>query len=581
MPDRGSYWQQLSRRRLDRRRTLQFAALAAGAGATALAGLACGSSKSSSSGSAGGAAGTPNVGARNRVATPSSAQVKTGGRISYPTPSEPPDLDPRLTLSYGLHNFVSSIHNRVVRTVQGAEANVNTDFTLKGDLADKWEQPDPATLTFSLVQGVTFHNKPPVNGRELTSQDLKNTFEGYAKSGAHTGAFDLLDRVETPDKYTAKFVLKQPFGGMLEVLTSPTQWVFAQEIIDQQGDLKSTTIGTGPFIMDAFERKVGFKASKNPNYFVKGQPYIDGFDQPFVPDGAARIAGFRSGQFDTLTGLTPSDVDPIVKSNADTQVLEQAAIHSVFGLAMAANSPPYNDPRVRQALSMAIDRNAQLQSIFSGHATYGWGIPWIYFQDAAVTPDQCGPYWKFDPAGAKKLLTAAGKADGFKDTLTYFEYSTAMTSQVQLAQADLKKNLNVDLTIRQVDYPTWFQEYTSHKWTGTAWGFQIGSSSTLDDFTYQNIYSKSVANYWYVDDAQIDDLAIKIRAETDVQKRRDLVKQLFQREQDQAWRLWMPYTNAFYLLKPHIRNFRPMALRGGGTADYGGAARVQHWVDKG
>ncbi|MHB8577009.1 MAG: ABC transporter substrate-binding protein [Dehalococcoidia bacterium] len=506
--------------------------------------------------------------------------MKLGGKLTYPTPSEPPDLDPRLTLSYGLHNFLGSIHNRLIRTVQGAEAKDSNDFTLKGDLADKWEQPDPASLTFHLNQGVTWHNKPPVNGRELTSQDIKNTFESYAKSGAHTGAFDLLDHVEIPDKYTAKFVLKQGFGGMLEVLTSPTQWVFAQEIVDKEGDLKNTTVGTGPFVMDSFERKVGFKASKNPNYFIKGQPYLDAFEQPFIPDGSARIAGFRSGQFDSLTGLTPSDVDPIVKSNPDTQVQEIAAIHSVFGIAVAANKPPYNDPRVRQAISMAVDRNAQLQSIFTGHATYGWGIPWIYFQDAPVTLDQLGPYWKFDPTEAKKLLAAAGKPDGFKDTLMYFEYSTAMTSQVQLAQADLKKNLNIDLTIRQLDYPTWFQEYTSHKWTGTAWGFQIGSSSTLDDFTFQNIQSKSVANYWYVDDPQIDDLAAKIRAETDNTKKRDLAKQMFQRELDQAWRLWMPYTNAFYVLKPYVRNFRGMSLRGAGTADYGGAARVQHWIDK-
>lgn len=587
MQDSQGYWQQALARPWARRRVLKAAGVVAGVGAAGLMGIDCGSSKSSSSGAAGGAsskpaaAGTPDVGARNRQATPSSAQIKLGGKLTYPTPSEPPDLDPRLTLSYGLHNFLGAIHNRVVRTVHGAEQKDPNDFTLKGDLAEKWEQPDPTKLTFHLNQGVTFHNKPPVNGRELTSQDIKNTLESYAKSGAHTGAFDLLDHVETPDKYTATLVMKQPFGGMLEILTVPTQWIFAQEIVDKEGDLKNTTIGTGPFMLDSFERKVGFKAVKNPNYFVKGQPYLDSFDQPFVPDAAARVAGFRSGQFDSLTGLTPPDVDQIVKSNPDTQVQELAAVHSVFGIAVSANKAPYNDPRVRQAISMAVDRNAQLQSIFQGHAAYGNGIPWIYFQDAPVTPAQTGQYWQFNPAEAKKLLAAAGKGEGFKDTFTYYEYSAAMTSQVQLAQADLKQNLNIDLTIRQLDYTNWFQEYTSHKWSGLAWGFQIGSSSTLDDFTYQNIHSKSAANYWYVDDAQIDDLAVKIRAETDTQKKRDLVKQLFLREHDQAWRLWMPYTNGFYVFKPFVRNFVAGSLRGAGTADYGGNARVQHWIDKG
>jgi ABC-type transport system substrate-binding protein len=151
---------------------------------------------------------------------------------------------------------------------------------------------------------------------------------------------------------------------------------------------------------------------------------------------------------------------------------------------------------------------------------------------------------------------------------------------VELVQALLKANLNIDLTIKPVDYTTWFQWYTGHKWEGTAWGFQIGSSSTIDDFCYQNIHSKSVANYWYIDDAQVDQLAEKIRVEADNQKKAALIRQMFEREQDIAARLWMPAGNALYVKQPYVRNFKFMYLRGAGGADYGGAARVQHWHAK-
>jgi peptide/nickel transport system substrate-binding protein len=227
---------------------------------------------------------------------------------------------------------------------------------------------------------------------------------------------------------------------------------------------------------------------------------------------------------------------------------------------------------------MAIDRPAQVKSIIQDHGVVGWGIPFVFVQDKGWSDDQLGPWWKYNVAEAKKLMEAAGYKDGFKDTITYYEYAASMTSQVQLVQALLKANLNIDLTIKPLDYTTWFQWYTSHKWEGMAWGFQIGSSSTIDDFTYQNIHSKSIANYWYTVDDQLDQLAEKIRVEPDTEKRRALVKQLFDRDQDLASRLWMPASNALYVIQPNFRNFVSMALRGGGAGDYGGASRAQHWI---
>jgi peptide/nickel transport system substrate-binding protein len=361
------------------------------------------------------------------------------------------------------------------------------------------------------------------------------------------------------------------------VLTVPTQWVYAKEIIDQEGDLKKTAIGTGPFVQQSFERGVGFRGVRHPKYFEKGLPYLDAIDLLSVPDAATRKNGFRAGQFDVLSGILPNDVDELLKTNADIQVEEHPGSHAVFGMAMDQSKPPYNDVRVRRALSMAIDRKAQVKSIFQDHGITGWGIPFFYHQDAAYTDDQLGPWWKYDVAEAKKLMEAAGYKDGFKDTITYYEYQASMTSQVQLVQALLKANLNVDLTIKPVDYTTWFQWYTSHKWDGTAWGFQIGSSSTIDDFCYQNIHSKSVANYWYTNDQQIDQLAERIRVEADTGKKQALIKEMFDREQDIASRLWMPASNAIYVKQPYVRNFKFMYLRGAGAADYGGPARAQHW----
>ena len=570
------FWTDRYGRALGRRRALALAGALTGTAAfvAACGGGGKGSSSTTSS--------NQPVELKNKEATAAAGeQPKSGGNGKYVTSGEPPDLDPRLTLAFGLHSWLGSTMNRVVRTVHGREGKDPTDFTLKPDLAASWEQPaDLQSVTFKLRQGVNWHNKPPVNGRELTSDDLKYSFEMYAKTGAHTAAFELLERVETPDKYTAKFVLKKPFSGLIDVLTVPTQWVFAKEIIDKEGDLKKTAVGTGPFVQESFERGVGFKGSKNPNYFEKGLPYLDTIELLSVPDSATRKNGFRTGQFDVLSGILSNEVDEMLKTNPQFQVEEYPASHAVFGFAMNQTKPPYNDVRVRRAISMAVNRAAQNKSILQDHGILGWGIPFFFHQEKAYTEAELGPWYKYNPAEAKKLLEAAGFKDGFKDTITYYEYAASMTSQVQLVQAELKAVLNIDLQIKPVDYTTWFQWYTSHKWEGTAWGFQIGSSSTIDDFCYQNIHSKSVANYWYIEDEQVDNFAEKIRVESDNAKKKALIKQMFDREQDIAARLWMPAGNAIYIKQPHLRDFKSMYLRGGGGADYGGPARAVHWHAK-
>ena len=108
---------------------------------------------------------------------------------------------------------------------------------------------------------------------------------------------------------------------------------------------------------------------------------------------------------------------------------------------------------------MAIDRQKQVDTLFEGHAILGWGIPYFYWQNELPSASDLGPYWQYRPEEAKKLLAEAGYANGFKTTLFYYEYFPQMTSQIQLVQQDLKRNLNIELTITKNDYTTYFGRY--------------------------------------------------------------------------------------------------------------------------
>ena len=128
-------------------------------------------------------------------------------------------------------------------------------------------------------------------------------------------------------------------------------------------------------------------------------------------------------------------------------------MQTVFGLALAQDKPPYNDVRVRRAISMAIDRQKQVDTIFGGHGILGWGIPYFYFQDKMPTAAELGPYWQYKPAEAKKLLAEAGHPNGFETTLFYYEYFPEMSSQVQLVQRDLKRTRTSEIKISSSTTP--------------------------------------------------------------------------------------------------------------------------------
>jgi peptide/nickel transport system substrate-binding protein len=485
-------------------------------------------------------------------------------------------LDPRLTQSVGLYQFAVLVGSRLVRYVFADEASGPTDLTLKGDLAESWQSSaDHRVWTFKLRQGVKWHNVPPLNGRELVAADVKYCFEAYAKEGVQSFTFSEVEAIETPDKYTVRVHLKTPNVLFAHNLAEPITIMFAREVLEEDGDLKKRLIGTGPFILKEHTRKVRVVLSKNPDYFDRGRPYVDEYVILSTPDAATRMAAFRTGQSDIIWLASPGELDTVRKTNPAAVTQSYHNTLTPFGLTLAQDRAPYNDVRVRRAISMAIDRQKQVDTVFEGHGMLGWGVPYIYYQDKPPTAAELGPWWQYRPAEAKKLLAEAGHGNGFSTTLFYYEYFPQMTSQIQLVQQDLRKNLNIDVKITKLDYTTYYGRYVDSKWDGLAWGFQSGHAIGVDERTYQYMHSKSTKNFFRVNDPVIDELCTKLRRTPDRADQRAITKKIVEREYDQVLRMWMPYDNGFVTVQPNVRNATSLALRR--TDGYGASAISRIW----
>src|SRR5262245_43736738 len=504
---------------------------------------------------------------------------KRGGVLTRASAWDPPLIDPRLTQSIGLFQFAGLTSNRLLRHAFTEEASGYYDLSLKGDLAESWQaSPDQRVWTFKLRRGVKWQNVPPLKGRELVAADVKYCFEQYAKEGVQTFTFQEIEGMETPDTHTLRIHLKTPNSLFAQNVAEPVAIVFAREVLEEDGDLKKRLIGTGPYVLKEHTRKVRIVLQRNPDYFDTPRPYIDEYIILSTPDSATRTAAFRTGQSDFHLVQSPSEVEAVRKTNPNATVQALPNTLSPFGVALAQDRPPFNDLRVRRALSMAIDRQKQVDTVFEGEGILGWGVPYIYYQDTRPTAKDLGPYWQYRPAEAKRLLAEAGHPNGFETTLFYYEYYPQMTSQVQLVQQDLKRNLNIDVKISKLDYTTYYGRYVDGKWAGMAWGFQSGHAVGLDERTYVFMHSKSTKNFFRVNDPIIDELTVKLRQAPERAEQRAIAKRIVDREYDQVLRLWMPWGTIFVLSQPYLRNVGGGVLRG--IVGYGSPTIARVWIDK-
>jgi len=232
----------------------------------------------------GGAAAAGAAGTVLDLGVPASAEAQTpkrGGIFRLRSHVPPVHFDPHQTIAFSTMLVLSFAYSRLVKVKAGPSVVPGTQ-PLEGDLAESWSQPNDTTYVFKLRKGVRWHPKPPVNGRELTAEDVKYTYERFLtiKGNGNRGILEQIERVEAPDKYTVRFILKEPYAWFLDVLASTATWIIAKESVELHGDLKKpeSVIGTGPWMLERYDPGTRIVFVRHPGYFVPGLPYADGVD---------------------------------------------------------------------------------------------------------------------------------------------------------------------------------------------------------------------------------------------------------------------------------------------------------------
>jgi peptide/nickel transport system substrate-binding protein len=305
-------------------------------------------------------------------------------RLRLAIESVPLTLDPRGPFNADTAHVQQLVYNTLVTK--------GPNFTLAPELATKWDiSSDFTTHTLALRSGVRFHD-----GRELTSRDVAYTFESLARGQfGKSPNFHALDRVETPDTYTARFVSKVPNPGLLVDFV-------AVGIIPGDTNADTTSLGTGPFRVATFDRDGAMRLDAFDSS-VTGRPAADGLDLLAIPDATTREAALVADEIDLAinTAFTPEAIARLGAPGAETRIVTSpgGAVHYV---ALNVEASALAEVRVRRALTLALNRSEIANTLLGGRAHVSTGpLPPGHWAAAPVEPAP------FDPSLARQLVHEA------------------------------------------------------------------------------------------------------------------------------------------------------------------------------
>ncbi len=473
---------------------------------------------------------------------------------------------------------------------------------LRGQLAESWEQPDPLTLIFHIRQGVHWHDKAPMNGRELDASDIEYNLHRVTALGSGftepspTGSIKGLpiESIAATDKWTVVVKLKEPsLAALMWLAIGQTGTILPPEVIKQQGDVRDwrNLVGTGPYMLTDRVEESSATYEKNPDYWGYDEkypenrlPYTDSIRLLVMPETATILAALRSRQLDYTGAIGASSITSLDQADSLKRTNPEIVQWPVFGrsetaLGFDAVNPPFDDLRVRKAMQMAIDPETMNNAYFKGLGVatpHGWVRRPGYNIPFAEWPEEVKKGYMYDPEGAEALLDAAGYPRGsdgirFKTKMTHYQPVDINPMQ---AEVEYWREIGVDVEIEVVDAPTLVDRIKNHTYEG-----MITSNLAVDwcpPCAVDQSYSTSPWNRPGIKDSVFDAMADAADAAATLEEQQRLVGEADMYVIERHWYLWGP-------MAPFILAHQPWVKGYNGEFDLGavnyGLIYARLWID--
>ncbi|HEU5303193.1 MAG TPA: ABC transporter substrate-binding protein [Gemmatimonadales bacterium] len=452
---------------------------------------------------------------------------RRGGVLLAVIGADAPSLDPHQESTFANIQMVAPLYSTLLQIDPYSYPKII------GDAATEWKiAPDGLTYTFKLRRDIKFHDGSP-----LTAADVKATYDKIVSPpdgvrSIRKNAYTAVSSIEAPDPGTVVFKLKFPSAALLDNLASPWNVIYPKKYLDKDPNhFKTNVVGSGPFKFKGYTRGATFEGERNPDYFVKDRPYLNGYKFFISPETSVRAAAIRSGRaYIEFRDLPNSEVEAIRKQLGDKVAVQQTPMVGQFGIGMQNTVKPFNDIRVRKALTLAIDRYTGGKVLFplTGLRDVGGpmrpGTEWALPDAELQKLPGFGKDMEKNRAEAKKLLAEAGYPNGFKTTLKNRNVKLPYQDFAVYVIQEWRK-IGIEVENRPLETAAWFADLRD---TGN---FELGVQPTVEyvddpDQFLRRYTTGDPSNYGRFSDPALDDLFSRQARTLDPAERRKLVHEL-------------------------------------------------------
>ena len=454
-------------------------------------------------------------------------QPRPGGELQFVVSAEPPSFDGHRETTFAMLHPTAPHYSLLVKF------HPENYPEIVPDAAESWDiSQDRLTYTFRLRDGIKFHDGSP-----MTSRDVKATYDRIITPtegvvSARRGAYGAVDSVTAPDPRTVVFRLKFPSAAMMAQLASPWNYIYsADKLAEDPRWYEKNVMGTGPFKFVEYVPGSHWVGRKNEDYFIQGKPHLDGFRATFIRETAAQVAAIRGGRAHVeFRGFTPPARDDVVRALGDQVVVQESPWTTVLQVIINTERKPFDDPRVRRALNLALDRwegsTALSRITFVGPvgAMMRPGSSFARPESELLKMEGFGRDINSARNQARQLLREAGVPEGFSFTLKNRDVPQPYEpTGVYLIDQWRRIGLNVTHLQQETN------AYLNDERTGNYEVSLDFASDYLDEPDIQLSKflsaSRSPTNYGRYNDPELDQLYDQQSRETDPQRRNQLVWQ--------------------------------------------------------
>ncbi len=469
---------------------------------------------------------------------------KMGGTLIAARAADAKGLDPHKQTAFSSFRMLELIYDPLLA--------LDKDMKVVPNLAESWKWSDDSKmLTLTLRKNVKFHNGDP-----MTSDDVKFSFERILDektAAAARSSFTDITKIDTPDPYTVVFTLKAPNASITAAMTNPNSAILDKKAVIGGADPGKMDVGTGAFKLVKWDPDQTMVLAANKDFWIPGQPRLDGIEFRTIPDESSILAGLRAK---TLDWALINDPRVAIRAGAgnSTLVVSRAPSLSYHVLQLNASRPMFKDQRVRQAISCAIDRQEVLDTASLG--------------EGEVTGPATPPYYRVplkdltcytpDLSKAKQLLANAGVSTGLKFTIIAAsdEPPTAV-AEAQSIQAQLKK-VGIETTIQTLELGVYVDRWLKADFDAAV---ALNGGNPDPDIMFFRYWYKTgnLQNVAAYNSPDIDQLLEQGRATADPEKRKPIYDSIQKKLVDAAPWVWLYVGYEYRVMQPFVKGFTPLS----------------------